>query len=86
MNVSFLGLCNGIALAAATANPPDMNTVSLMQQVVQMVARVGTTYDSATTSTTAVLNPGGQFFPQQEDALQAALKQNSGMQAYQLGA
>jgi hypothetical protein len=63
-----------------------MNTLSLMQQAVQLVARVGTTYDGASTSTTAVLNPAGQYFPEQFDALTAALKQNSGLTAGQLGA
>ena len=79
-------MTNGIAHAAATANPPDQATLGLLQQMVQMMARVGTTYDTATTTTTVYLNPAGQFFPQQFDTMQSTLAQNSGMQAYQLGA
>jgi hypothetical protein len=65
MNVTFLGIMNGIALAAANAK--DTNTVSLMQQIVQEMSAIGTTYDAATTSGTAFLNPtiapyNGQLF------------------------
>lgn len=55
MNATFLGIMNGIALAAA--NKSDTNTVDLCQTVVQMVSLIGTTYDAAASTGTAVLNP-----------------------------
>ena len=86
INTVWLQITNGIAHAAATATPPDQATLGLLQQMVQMMARVGTTYDTATTTTTVYLNAGGQFFPQQFDTMQSTMAQNAGITAAQLGA
>ena len=86
MNTVWLNITNGIAHAAATATPPDQNTLGLCQQMVQMMARVGTTYDTAVTTTTVYLNANGQYFPEQFDTMQSTIAQNAGITAAQLGA
>ena len=85
-NATLSGILNGIAHAAAIANPPDQATLGLLEQITQMANRWGSAYDAATTTTTVYLNAGGQFFPTQFDTMQSTLAQNAGMQAYQLGA
>ena len=82
MNVNILAALNGVAIAAA--NAADMNTVSLMQQAAQICARASSTYDATAASSTAFLNPGGQFFPQQFDSLNKTATQ-LGVSPKQLG-
>jgi hypothetical protein len=82
MNTNILAALNGVAIAAA--NAADMNTVSLMQQAAQICARASSTYDATAISSTAFLNPGGQFFPQQFDSLNKTATQ-LGVSPKQLG-
>lgn len=55
MNATFIGIMNGIAIAAANAK--DTNTVSVLQTMMQDMSLIGTAYDGAATSTTVFLNP-----------------------------
>jgi hypothetical protein len=84
MNINILQAFNGVAIAAANAK--DINTVSLLQEAICMISKIGTAYDATATSATAFLNPNitpysGQIF----DANAAVAKQLS-IPGQQLGA
>lgn len=56
MNVTWLNITNGIAVAAKAKNPPDMNTISFCEEILQrMEYLAGTTYDTAVTNATLIL-------------------------------
>lgn len=56
MNTTWLNMTNGIAVAAKAKNPPDMNMISICEEMVQrMEYAAGNTYDAATTNSTLII-------------------------------
>jgi len=46
---------NGVALATTATTPPDLNTLALLTQIVELAVNIPPAYLAASTSTTKVL-------------------------------
>lgn len=76
MNVNIVQALNGVAIAAA--NLKDINSVSILQQMIIEASLLPTTYDGAATSATLFLNGVvSPFNAQNFDANAAVAKQLS---------
>ena len=84
MNINILQSFNGVAIAAANAK--DINTVSLLQQAICMIQKIGSAYDATATSATAFLNPNVTPYNGQIFDANAAVAKQLGIPGQQLGA